>query len=696
MYPAFASAGFSPNSVIMIDGDITMKNKEQLIPDRVNSHPYGSRQLYQRRAVGACAAIALGLIAATTLRAGTLTWDPLANHSGSDGSGSWDSTTLNWATGTSDIAWVSGDIAAIGSNQTAGTLTLGANITAAGLIFNPVATGSAYTVAASGSYGLTLNNGGSGGTVDISLNANASITSPILFDSNLLLTGTGNHTLTFAGSGGVSFASGLSVTIGSGSISNIPILQAIATGGGGGGGQPNLILDGGTFQSFDIGHSGQSLTSEGGTGIFNTFDANDNLTSGLEGSITQNVAGTTFVLQDGTINLVADNSAFTAGTLQIGSASSIHPTTVVFGYQVSAINNNDLPTSNVTINLDDGTLTQASANVTINSNTYSVDTAPNSIGNNITLSGTGDAINPGSLANMRLKITGVISGGSASPLAFNSDGSTSGVELSGANTYQGGTTINAGNVRADTSSAFGTGAVTLNPTAFSSVQYGSSGLTIANSLVLASANEMNIEMHGNSGTWSGVISGTGTGGLTVTDFKNLNSQLTLSNTNTYTGPTIVGDNTNAVSLNLTGSLANSNITIDSHASLTGTGTLNWNLTNDTGDLITADGGLTVSGLHLDVHVSGTQSQPQYVVANYTAGTLIGSSFASVTGLPAGWSINYGVLHPSEIVLVSNITLPTLTWAPGGATDGAGNWDTTTTNNWSPGIGVGIGQSQLGI
>jgi|GEM_PF-6798097 len=574
-------------------------------------------------ALAALSVLAAGGWAGSHLHAATQTWAP----GGVEGAGNWDATTSNWNPGST--TWSNGNTAVFGlggSGSTPFTVTIDTTgIAASSLTFN---TGAAYTIAASGSYSLTLNNGGSSGTVDINVNNNATIIAPINFDSNIQISG--NKTLTLTSSS-TSFASGVSVTIGNGSTSNVPTLVP----GNSSNGPATVAFDGGTLVSDGLGGGGGFvLNSLGGTGIINTFDANANASSDVKSQINQ-VGAATFVLQDGTISLTQDNSStFTAGTLQIGNGSLA--TDVLFGYQVSSVNNNNLPASNVAINLDGGTLTQASTN---GPNGEIVDTSPNTIANNISLTGTGDAVNPGTVANMRLKITGVITGGNSSPIAFNSDGSTSGVELSGNNTYSGGTTINAGNVRVDTNSAFGTGAVTLNPTTFSSIQYGVSGLSIANSLVLDSVNEMNLAMHGNSGTWSGVISGSGTGGLTITDFTNTGAQLTLSNTNTYTGPTIVGDSTNAVSLNLTGSLQNSNITILSHASMTGTGRLNWNLANNNGDLITANGGLTITNLNLDVHATGSQTQSDYVVANYSAGNLTGSSFASVAGLLAGWTIN---------------------------------------------------------
>ncbi len=630
----------------------------------------------------------LSLAAASVLAAGgwsgmnlhatttTQTWAP----GGVDASGNWDTSTANWNPG--PATWVNGNVAAIGNGGTSSyTVTIDTTgITASGLTFNAMGSGGYYIIAANSGDNLTLNNGGSSGTVDINLGANAAITAPITCDSNLQVTG--NHTLAFSGSGGISFASGLTVTLGTGSMANAPTILAIATGSGGGG-HPNFILDGGTFQSFDIGHSGQTLISEGGAGIVNTFDANNNSTSGVESSITQTAAGTTFVLQDGTINSVVDNStSFTAGTLQIGSAASFNPTNVVFGYQVASANDNNLPASNVTISLDSAALTQASSNVTINGTTYTVDTANNTVANNIVLSGTGDAINAGTAYS--LDIDGAISG--TGSLTLNTGSSSQTVGLGGNNTYSGGTIVGgAGGAGVGSNTAFGTGGVTISTNGNSQIKYYVPNLTIANSLALATGSNDIINMHGNAtGTWSGVIGGPGA--LTVTDAKNTGGQLTLSGANTYTGGTTVGDSTNNVSLNLTGSLANSNITILPHAGMTGTGTLNWNLVNNTGDLITADGGLTIAGLHLNIVHSGTQTLPDYIIANYSGGTLSGSSFASVNTLPTGWSINYNFNSLNEIALVLPITLTTLTWDPSlnhTGSDGNGNWDTIT-SNWATG------------
>src|SRR5436305_12785739 len=58
--------------------------------------------------------------------AATRTWDSsgVSPATPADGSGNWNTTTgVNWSDGAADSAWVSGNIANIGSNGNAGTIT---------------------------------------------------------------------------------------------------------------------------------------------------------------------------------------------------------------------------------------------------------------------------------------------------------------------------------------------------------------------------------------------------------------------------------------------------------------------------------------------------------------------------------------------------------------------------------------------
>ncbi len=147
------------------------------------------------------------------------------------------------------------------------------------------------------------------------------------------------------------------------------------------------------------------------------------------------------------------------------------------------------------------------------------------------------------------------------------------------------------------------------------------------------------------------------GGLT----KNGVGILTLTGANTYTGATTVAGGTLDLSGN-TGSLANSNITIDSGATLTGgasnsLGVLNFIINGNTANLITDNGTFNITDLSLVLNLTGTQTKSQYVLANYSGGTLLGSAFYSTT-LANGWSIDYNYQNSNEIMLVNaNAAVP---------------------------------------
>ena len=596
-------------------------------------------------AFAATSVLAAGGWAGANLHAATQAWAP----GGVDGSGNWDTSTANWNPGQVDWGNNNGAVFGLGGS-TSETVTIDTTgITASGLTFNAMSSGAYYTIAGTNTDNLTLSNGGSGGTVKIIMNADATISTPFTVDSNLLITG--SKTLTLAPASSITFNNSPTVTIGDGGVSGVPTLAAFASGGSGGG-HGSIVLDGGTFLANHVG----KLTSLGGLGVINTFDANGNTSSFVDNTLTQSGAAT-FVMQDGTISLTGDKStSFTNGTLQFGNGAAT--TNILFGYQLGSGNNsNNLPASGVTIALDDVTLTQASANFQNPAlPVQQVDTAGNTISNPITLTDA-NTISSGSAANMPLVLSGAITG--TGSVALN--GVTySSVVLEGNNTYTGGTTINGGaGAVAGSDTAFGasSGDITIGSNGNSRIAYGAANLTIANNLALASGSNDTLDMHGNSTeAWSGIISGSG--GLTIVDSRNAGGQLTLSNTNTYTGGTTVGDNTNNVLLDLTGSLANSNITILSHAGMTGTGTLNWSVDGDTVPYsINAQGGLNITGLHLDVTATGTQTQSQYLIADYNGGSTftLGTRFANVLynggTLPAGWSINYGTDVTNEILLV---------------------------------------------
>ena len=118
--------------------------------------------------------VILSCVLPLVLPAATLTWDADTTTTGAeDGSGTWDTSTANWWTGSADttfnIATPDGPI--IGAlNGAAGTVTLGAPIISSNIIFNAASVGN-YTIAGGGNT-LTLTNRVILANVDATISAN--------------------------------------------------------------------------------------------------------------------------------------------------------------------------------------------------------------------------------------------------------------------------------------------------------------------------------------------------------------------------------------------------------------------------------------------------------------------------------------------------------------------------------------------
>ncbi|QDU90924.1 hypothetical protein Pla175_43380 [Pirellulimonas nuda] len=121
------------------------------------------------------------------------------------------------------------------------------------------------------------------------------------------------------------------------------------------------------------------------------------------------------------------------------------------------------------------------------------------------------------------------------------------------------------------------------------------------------------------------------------------AEVNLSGANTYLNSTQIDgaqfQGSDLLTVNLSGSLDNSNITITDNALMKGTGgTLAYNISGSTADLITVDGTLDITGLTLDLNIA-SPSQSSYVVADFAGGSLVGNAFANVIDLPVGASLS---------------------------------------------------------
>lgn len=137
--------------------------------------------------------------------------------------------------------------------------------------------------------------------------------------------------------------------------------------------------------------------------------------------------------------------------------------------------------------------------------------------------------------------------------------------LSGANTYSGGTSLNAGTIAVGNNTALGTSGLAM---ANATTLQAASSVALANAISVAATSA--VDTNGNNLGLSGIISGAGSINKVGA------GTLTLSGANTYSGPT----NINAGSLILTGSLGSAaTTTIASGAILQGGGIINGSVNN---------------------------------------------------------------------------------------------------------------------
>jgi autotransporter-associated beta strand protein len=359
-------------------------------------------------------------------------------------------------------------------------------------------------------------------------------------------------------------------------------------------GSGNITLDGGGLQwatgtTTDI---SSKLAAFGAGGA--TFDTNGNnvtLASTLSG------AGSLTKIGAGMLTLTGNNSyqggtALNAGTLAVGSSTALGTGALTFA---------------------NGTTLQAAANGL-------------TLANAMTLNGT-DTVDTQINA---LTLSGMLSGaGSLTKIGAGM------LTLTGNNSYQGGTALNAGTLAVGSSTALGTGALTF--ATGTTLQAAANGLTLANAMTLNGTDT--VDTQANALALSGTLSGTGA--LT----KVGSGMLTLSGNNSYSGGTTV----NAGTLIVNGSIANSAVTVNSGAALAGIGTVGATTINSGGTFAPGNspGTMTVQGnlafqsgaLYLiqvnpstasSSNVSGSASLAGTVQAAFAAGSYVARTYTIVS------------------------------------------------------------------
>ncbi|SDR62439.1 outer membrane autotransporter barrel domain-containing protein [Rhizobiales bacterium GAS113] len=467
------------------------------------------------------------------------------------------------------------------TTQLFGTATLGnATITNGGNItFNGSSTAGNATITTNSVGDVVFSGTSSGGRASFITNAGG------VFDMSLL-TSAGMTAGSIAGAGNYFLGSKV-LTVG-GNNQSTSVSGVISDGGFGGGTGGSLIktgtgtltlsglntYSGGTFlnggvlavsSDANLGAASGGLSFDGGT-----LRAVGTLSSAR--SVTLNPGGGTLDAATGGITLsgnIIDGSG--PGGLTIMSSGG--------GRQVLLSGNNSY--SGATIVAPGGVLVAGSANAFSKNSDFTVNGNVALGGFNSTiksLSGSGSVANvfggPATLTIAPPSGTTTFSGGiSDSPgnaLTLAKAGAGTQV-LTGANTYTGGTMLNAGTLGVGNSSALGTGPLTMQDG--TTLQFVSSAM-LSNAINFPGV-DPTIDTGGNTAVLAGVISGTG--GIT----KIGSGFLFLNGIDTYTGATTVSAGT----LIVNGSIASSAVTVAGGAVLGGGGTVG---------ALTVQGGATVT------------------------------------------------------------------------------------------------------
>lgn len=441
----------------------------------------------------------------------TLTWDSIITDLdfpvANDGNGTWNTTNTNWRSAAiANVSYSVGSQTVFGAGGTAGTITIDSSISA-----------------------LTISN------VTI-----ASTTGSYIFEGGSL---TSNSSLTVNNTSGVVFNNA-----------------------------------GNTFSSVDFGPTmtgvvgGSSFLSAGSYAGQNGTVALS--LQGLGGSFFKSGAGT--LILSGA-NTYSGTTLVSSGVLQIGNGGSTGSITsnVSVGTLSTLVFNrsNDLTFGN-TISGNGNVAKSGTGTLTLtNANTYTGSTTINNgtlqLGNGGTTGSITSNVSVASGATLSFNrsnnfdFSNTIGGSGA--VVQNGSGT---VTLQAANTYSGGTTVNAGTLQLSGSGTTGTGALVVNGTG--TLNLGGLSRTVGAVTLGGTGSITNGTLTGTSytstgGSVSAVLQGTG-----VT-FTNTSGTTTLSGSNTYTGGTNI--NGGAIVANNSSALGTGIVTVGSGATLSGSASI---------------------------------------------------------------------------------------------------------------------------
>ncbi|MBD8872774.1 autotransporter-associated beta strand repeat-containing protein [Rhodanobacter sp. DHB23] len=492
------------------------------------------------------------------------------------------------------------------------------------------------------------------------------------------------------GGDGVLFSAGGTI-INNGTISggNGGAGGASASGGGGGGGGGGSGIAGagltitnyGTINggSDGAGGSGPHPGSAGSNGDAILFTSGSNTLTLESGSVLNGAVEVTNIAT-ATIDVAASGLNLSGGTLGNSALITNGVTTIDTGLAgtsttISGVISGSAPGGGALVLTDSGTLTLSGTNTytggttmtgggtLVFGNDSALGTGALEVASNVQL----DASATVSIANAililnsdaltvlgtnDLTLSGVISGGGAAGLTKNGLAT---LTLAGANTYAGGTYLNAGGLVLDTNTALSSGVLYAHVIGGGTVTLDTDapGLSIGNDIYVFNTTTLDV-LGSNDLTLSGTISN---GGALIKDGV---STLTLSGTNSYTGGTTINAGAIAIAAddNLGGSTSGLTLnggTLENMAAMTSVRTITLGAnggTLETDDDMTLDaaisgtGSLTKTGTGtLTLNGSVADGTNSYSGGTYIdGGTVVITSDASLGVASGGLTLNGGTLE----------------------------------------------------
>lgn len=369
-----------------------------------------------------------------SLTATPLYWDINQGtaNSGSDGTGVWDGVLLNWNTdltgtgGTPQAGTTSADALffSSGTGLTSGTITVSAGRVANSLTFEEtgVYTLNSGDITLSGANGLNFSNGTGANVINTALILGGSTAFTNSDNTTQTIaggvTGTGNLTLTNNSTGGF--------TISTGSVNNDGTLAH--TGSGNGAATISSVIGANVTEVIQNSATSQLNLSNG----TNAFTALTIKSGSVQGA--QNTAGQTTSLGTGTVTL-GDSTGSASATLIAQGTQANYANPIILG----------LTSGTLTIrSVNTGTIVNFTGGITGTNNVTIATGATGTAGMNFS---TNPINNTGTITHATTVATGAltISGGIGSNVTGVIQNSASAqFNLSGTNTYNGATSINAG------------------------------------------------------------------------------------------------------------------------------------------------------------------------------------------------------------------------------------------------------------